>query len=885
MVNKLNELLKLTNDCVFNFNITSGLVTIAYCKGKTIVENVEFQEFINAYCLENELLPQAFNQLDFKGLINDKKGELTFEGYKTDNTPVDCDFAWEYFDDENISCIVSFKKSSKNKYDALTNIYNKSSITNIANNISKEVSEFSLVIIDVDNFKTINDSYGHMFGDTVLAKISEILLKLIPGYVGRFGGDEFMAIITGSTQYDRIWNILHSVSLEVEKYSNDNPRNASISLTIGCSRYSIDGFEYEELFLKADKALYRGKRKGKKCFIIYNNEKHKDLDTYYSIENSGKKRDINYANLLVECYKLISSNTNQFTTIKKIVDYLGNYFICDRITLYLKNNENNYPFCYDWCSPINLSETKTLLRIPFNTELWKEHFSSKHYCSMDKIANIEGVNQELYLQLVEENTKSTMVVEIIKEETIYGFLRFDSCTKLRKFTAEEKDTILLISNMLGIYFSRNIDSLDIENSLFFDPLTHLYNYSHFFQLMENRIRNTKSNYTLIGFDMEHFASVNDVFGYEVGDAILKEMASILIENIKDNMILARGIGAHFILLVENYTKDQLIDLFDKITKRVSSIGLNQVNGIATVHFIMAIYNLMPGDTVSKSIEKLKLTYEAAGIGTESRYLIFDNSIENAKAYQNELALHMKDGLFNDEFEIYLQPKIDIHTGEIIGAEALSRWNYKKQSYISPNIYIPIFEKNGFINTFDRYVFEQVCAFIHKCQMYEYKEVPISVNLSKNVDSLHDYIDMLEKTRKDYNVNPSILELEVTETVFHQDVNYVTNALNNLKALGYKISMDDFGSGNSNLDLLSLFDFDVLKIDKIFIDHINDEKQVKILKAVINLAYELNIKVLCEGVETKNQLEALRNLGCNWVQGFYYDKPLSMTNFINKYCLK
>ena len=237
---------------------------------------------------------------------------------------------------------------------------------------------------------------------------------------------------------------------------------------------------------------------------------------------------------------------------------------------------------------------------------------------------------------------------------------------------------------------------------------------------------------------------------------------------------------------------------------------------------------------------------------------------------------------DDEFLLYLQPKFNTNTGEVVGAEALTRWNYKHEKILTPNIFIPLFEQNGFIKELDYLVFENVCKFQRKTIDEGLNPVKISVNVSRYQADFDAYIATIDGIRKKYSIDPSLIEIEITEGMYIDNINQISDFIKKLHDIGYSISMDDFGSGYSNLASLATLDFDLIKLDKGFCANQYNEKENIILSFVMALAKNLHMDGLCEGVETSEFVEYLKSIGCNLVQGFFFERPIPSSDFKTKY---
>lgn len=251
-------------------------------------------------------------------------------------------------------------------------------------------------------------------------------------------------------------------------------------------------------------------------------------------------------------------------------------------------------------------------------------------------------------------------------------------------------------------------------------------------------------------------------------------------------------------------------------------------------------------------------------------------------YRKILESMLKSAIKNNEFVIYLQPKFYTDSGKIAGAEALIRWN-KDGELVMPNIFIPMFEKYELVTMLDMYVLENICKLQQQWRKQGFKVVPISVNESRlnlyNENHISELIDLINK----YNVQPNTIELEMTETTVVHNVELAKEAERNVHKLGFIVSMDDFGTGYSSFSMLKNINIDVLKMDKSFFDDVLESKRGKIIiESIIEMSHKLNIKVVAEGIETKEQVEYLRKIKCDMIQGYYFEKPITIENFITKH---
>ena len=251
-------------------------------------------------------------------------------------------------------------------------------------------------------------------------------------------------------------------------------------------------------------------------------------------------------------------------------------------------------------------------------------------------------------------------------------------------------------------------------------------------------------------------------------------------------------------------------------------------------------------------------------------------------YRKILEKRLKDGMAKKEFAIYLQPKFYVCTEELAGAEALVRWN-RDGELVMPNIFIPLLEKYELITELDTYVLENICELQQQWRKQGYNIVPISVNESRlhlyNEHHISELIDLVNK----YNVQPNTIELEMTETTVVHNIELAKEAERNVHKLGFTVSMDDFGTGYSSFSMLKNINIDVLKMDKSFFDDVLESKRGKIIiEAIIEMAHKLGIKVVAEGIENEEQVDYLKKINCDIIQGYYFEKPITIDEFEEKY---
>ncbi len=412
-----------------------------------------------------------------------------------------------------------------------------------------------------------------------------------------------------------------------------------------------------------------------------------------------------------------------------------------------------------------------------------------------------------------------------------------------------------------------------------DSLTGLYNRNYFIELVDTYIRryNEKSNRLAIVFvDIEGFKEINSSLGHLIGDKLLIEVSKRLLLLMNGNYFLSRFIGDKFGIMCRNFNTKEDILSFAKTILTVVKKPFKIENTILHVKANIGI-SLFPED--GKDIETL-IRYGDIALN-KAKDLVEDKICFYSKEMSMEIeekflvANYLVEAIPNNELTIYYQPIFNIkQNNKIIGAEALLRWKSPILGEVSPDIFIPLAEKTGQIIEIGEWVLEKVCKEIYLWEEKGYNMIPIGINISVKQLEQVGFAEQVIKIMERYNIEAHNLELEITESVSLGELVVITKNLQTLKKRGIKISMDDFGTGFSSLGQLDLFELDKLKIDKIFIDDIvSVPKRQDLVKSIVAMAKSLDLTTVAEGIETKEQLSCLKEIGCHLGQGYLFSEPL------------
>ncbi len=887
----IDKLLSLYNNLTIIVDFNKKIVTKAYDCERLVIENcsyVDCVDYVSKYKNFNQAskdrLIAFFNELDAtEGKLNLISNLSTIE-----NNIITLEIRGNRINENEMLLILSdLEADYYSKNDSLTKLLTKDEIINKAKSFIDNNVNFLLMIIDIDNFKSFNDNFGHMFGDIVLVETAASLKKYLKnrGRKGRIGEDKFMVNIEHNDNYDEIHKVCTNVRAAIANISNHNIKQVKITATVGCAHFPKDADNFDLLFNKADTALVRGKNKGRNCFIIFDESKcgvvHEDdvKDNITSFDQSNPTAT--NSNIVAGVFEILNRGGNTRKNIDDSLSLIGTFFQLDRIDVVtlVPDQDDVLSVTLEWVNPRNPQNRGLVISGKDNIPLWRKAIDKT---GMIKIVDINQKtrNTKLYDLLKGQNTTALVAFEMKYMDKYMGLIRFDMCDKSRFWNQNDLSSLMLISKVYAIFLYKEYENVVHRHELYFDKISTVYNFTKWRDTSIEKIENAnQKNYSIINFHIHDFKKLNDIYGTSICDRALNTIGVALRKIFDNKAVYGRVSNDKFIIFINAQDKEYINYEINKIIKYLKQ------------NFEYADkFNLIFGVYIKDNMdEDFSTAIDRANIARRNHVLNKDNNITyyidqfyleiKRKA---ELEAHMFEALDNDEFLLYLQPKINTDTGKIVGAEALTRWFYKKEKILTPNLFIPLFEENSFINELDYKVFENVCRFQRKCVDEGLNPIVISVNVSRYQLDFHRYIERINTIRSKYNIDPKLIEIEITEGMYIENIDQISEFLKILRGYGYRIAMDDFGSGYSNLSSLAALDFDVIKLDKSFCSNKDNEKELIILKFVMQLAKELKMEVLCEGVETEEFCKYLQSLGCNLVQGFLFERPIPVNDFKIKY---
>lgn len=380
-------------------------------------------------------------------------------------------------------------------------------------------------------------------------------------------------------------------------------------------------------------------------------------------------------------------------------------------------------------------------------------------------------------------------------------------------------------------------------------------------------------------DLERFKLINDSYGYQTGDELLRRITTILDANLDSDELFCRAYADRFILLLKAGSRDEIVGRLQKIHEECPSLPQESAGCSWQISIRFGIYEIKDWTMdVRTMAERANIACHESD-DTNLCLAFYDESSLQSMLLEQNIETSMEHALDKRQFLLYLQPKYMLASGKLCGAEALVRWSHPSLGLLLPDQFLPTFERTGFIRKIDLYMFERVCATMRRWLDTGWEVFPVSVNLSRShLDDL-GLVPVLASLVRYYGIPCNLLELEITENSFRDDEAGMLRMLTELKAEGFSVAMDDFGTGFSTLNILKDIPLDTLKLDKGFLDEcVESERGRSVITDVVTMAQHLRMHVICEGIETESQYMFLKDIGCEMGQGFYFAKPLSVSDF-------
>lgn len=486
-----------------------------------------------------------------------------------------------------------------------------------------------------------------------------------------------------------------------------------------------------------------------------------------------------------------------------------------------------------------------------------------------------------------DKSGAEQISTIIKEYMKVFFEHYESVRVIKDIVGKYRDGDLKFitifeqySNDLNAMIKKAIEKsvqefVDSNATNIYDPLTGLYTKTAFIEKVREELdANPDGRYEIVATDIEKFKILNDKYGIQEGDKLLRYMGNRIRKLTAAEGGIATRANADIYYVLIKHEDGKIADI---VGNALEDIKMDYASISVVLKF--GVYRITDK---SLPIEFMCDRAQLAASSIKGKYNVscayYDDSLRKSLLTEQLITSEMENALKEEQFEVYFQPKYDLISEKMAGAEALVRWNHPKKGFISPGDFIPVFERNGFITKMDMFVWEKTCGYLAQWKSKYGNIVPISVNVSRHDLYVERIADIIEGMVEKYGLETKDLHLEITESAYTDDSEKILEVVGEFKRRGFKIEMDDFGSGYSSLNMLSDMPVDILKMDMRFVQTKDLSNSRNVMNFVTGLAKWMNLLVVAEGVETQEQVNVLKALECNYVQGFFFSRPLPADAF-------
>lgn len=726
----------------------------------------------------------------------------------------------------------------------------------------------ALLMIDVDGFKRVNDTYGHHFGDRVLIDIADNLRAMMRGddLIGRIGGDEYMVCLRNVREGTGF--LERRSSFICQSLGKQYGTDVAISGSVGLALFPHDGHTFDELYQKADKALYYAKHHGKNRYVFYNEDLLRgDANTPSAqslLSPPADREEVAQAQREPVRTLLIADD------VEMNRELLGEIFRGEYNLLFAENGRQ----CLELMQRNEAPVAAMLLDLIMP--------------GMGGLQVLEHIQKDVYLASI------PVIVTSAADETEFSLRAIE--LGATDFVSKPVDPRLVKLRVKNAVRKRETDELRAQNRYLLvqksdesrhqdelrylaehDPLTNISNKATFYRDTQQMLqKNPGVQFMMAAFDIEKFRVINDIFGHEEGDRLLRYIAQRMQALYAGSATFGRTDADNFAICLP-YEREAL--------RRRFAANEAEMREYDLAFEIVLVYGLYIIDDrtlpVSIMLDRAEMAKRTIKGNYVQRFAYYDDALRRALLDELELVNNMDSALQGGQFEVYLQPKCRLADGGIVGAEALVRWNHPTRGVLTPGAFVPIFERNGFIMKLDAWVWEQVCRLLRKWmdQNSQQPYLPVSMNVSRVNIYNPSLIGTLTNLAERYEVPRRMLELEITESAYADDPKQLSGRIAELRSRGFIVQMDDFGSAYSSLNMLKEISVDLLKLDMHFLYGSDREgRGGTILSSIVRMARYLSLPIVAEGVENAEQARFLYSIGCAVAQGYYFYRPMSIPDF-------
>ena len=777
--------------------------------------------------------------------------------------------------------------------DPMTGLFNKVAMEQIVKKRmeTNSLATFFMGVIDVDNFKNVNDMLGHLFGDEVIQDVANVISSQAPqgSFIGRVGGDEFLVYADQCTEEDFV-EYLHSLctSAKYEYVCDEGIVSATCSIGYVEGQMSTD-FEYEEYFHNADIAMYYAKQKGKAQFYKYDSKmrlKRRASDNTVS-DGLNQMRDKQYdAEFVATAYGLLSDSKRIGTSIEMLLRKIGERFSLKSLRVFEWIPEaDGYQVHFGWSKVQrkNFYKSDELMRSKWIARMYSE----QSVIAVNDYGQIRKHTQEQLFQVVDNAFVATNLMHNVE---IHGFICFESHEQKKDWTAFEIATFEALTKAIATFIfldkEKQKDRKIIEQISKTDEITGLLKKNVFENSVKEFLKYKSASriYGMLYLDICKFSLVNERFGYENGNKVLKKLA----EQLTDYSFVKYASRSHsdcFVLLVEGEDKDTMMtELEAMISESLSKLSVLHHSHILQLK--AGIYFIKDHTTsVETMIENANLARMHVFSEDDKFIQIYKEDFRDTRNKTIQINAEFFDKLGKNELMLYFQPVFRGEMNHCESVEAYAYWTNEEGTLRSPKDFIPALEKSGNMEKLDYAVYEMVLKQLNDCAKNGMHLMKVGVNFSISSCERYGFSTRIRRMARQYQVDPSFIQIELSMKDLKDSSDVMENELMNLSRQGFSIVVDHFETGFDMIKILDRPWLDMVKLDRKLFDKSNNRKVQSWYMSQLKAMIQDQDKVVVIGVETSDQLLQIHEMGFENIQGFVYEKAIPAELFFTKYLEK
>lgn len=777
------------------------------------------------------------------------------------------------------------------KRDSMTGLYNHFYGKELMNEYLIHKTPYSscgMLVVDIDYFKAVNDTYGHLFGDQVLITLARLFERLFrpDDIIMRAGGDEFVILLKDIRNAALVKRATELVETVRELKFGDSGYSMTCSVGVCFLPENQSGYTYDQLFENADWALYKAKEDGKNRCAFCDHLQRFEMAVHEAEDETIDARYLRN-DVIATAFEIFEKTSSFSVAIELLLKIIGIRFQLDRITIVQTDiKQKKVSSLYQWVSeraPDALQEEGGFTKEDFLTLF---HSYDEFGTTVLQYDDLCMYSESAAKLLVQGDAKTTVYAAMYCEGKYTGAISYVVCGSKRFWSRQQRRQLGELTKIISAHLAKNQMSNEygggVLSSPEFDSLTGLLSFSRFREEAERLIvGGNATSHLIIYTDFEDFKYFNRKYGYRMGDQVLRDFSSYIMETLENGpeSYFTRVVADQFILFTPYFPEVDIEAYVQRINDEFCALQAERFPG-QHIRLRSGIYVVETEcSSAAEGIDAANYARRQVRRNSHRCVRCFDDIMRREQKLEADILNGFNEALVNHRFQIYLQPKYSMKDYSVVGAEALIRWIAEDGAVLNPNDFIPMFEENKKVLELDFYVFEQIAAFLQKNDRMGRKQYPISVNASVLHASDPGSVNTYQKILHKYGVSPELLEIELTETASASEYKSVKHLIRELRGIGLKTALDDFGAGYSMLNVMIDICVDTVKIDKEFVKCCTQhEKGLFFLQHIIALMKGMGYAVVCEGVETSEQAELLKNAGCEEAQGYLFARPMSIPEY-------